>query len=438
MTSGPQPLWALVPPTARARYVRRLAQAVLDEVDDLANVLALEAGIPRTEALLAELFPSVGGLHGLAEEGPGTLRDRRLGRAPVLRAGRRTLLFQAPAGTVGIRAGAASPWAEPVLETAAALLAGNAVVLETAVPAVGVRLQATVVRAGFPEELVRIGDPSGCEVEVECGRRGPKGTMLVLDGAPLDRTIPGALWAAFARAGRGPASLGRVVVVPSAADALLRGLEAAARRLRIGDPREPQTEVGPLRSAELTAEVDGLVKEAVAAGAVLLCGGPRSVAGTAYYAPAVLRAVPPDARLLREPVPGPVLAVVEARSEAEAIALARESVGAVSVWTGDRPHGERIARALPAEVTWVNEHGFASPAAPVRLARYTVTRQLASQPRRLRSARWLPYDAALVRASATAARVMHGRESERVSVLTSGGPNLVRVAARLAREQFGR
>jgi (Z)-2-((N-methylformamido)methylene)-5-hydroxybutyrolactone dehydrogenase len=258
----------------------------------------------------------------------------------------------------------------------------------------------------------------------------------VLDGAPLDRAIPGALWAAFARAGQGPASVGRVVVVPSAADALLEGLETAARRLRIGDPREPETEIGPLRSAAQAAEVDGLVSEAVAAGAVQLCGGPEEIGGAPFFAPAVLRSVPPDARLLREPVPGPVLAVVEAGTEAEAIALADESEGAVSIWTGDGAHGERIARFLRAELTWVNEHGFASPAAPVRLARHTVIRQLATQPRRLRSARWLPYDPDLVRASTTAARVVHGRESERFAVLRSGGPNLVKVAVRLAREQF--
>ena len=439
MSSGPQPLWALVPPSARARYLRRLAQAILDEVDDLANVLALEAGVPRTEALLAELFPSVGGLHALADDGPRALRDSRLGRSPLLRAGRRTVLVQSPVGIVGIRSGSASPWAEAVLETGAALLAGNGVVLSAAVPAAARRLEATAARAGIPEGLLRVSpDLDGCDIEVETGMTGAKGTVLVLDGAPLDRTVPGALWAAFARAGQGPASVGRVVVVPSAADALISGLEVAARKLRVGDPREPQTEVGPLRSAAQAAEVEGLVNEAVAAGAVQLCGGPLELDGVHYYAPAVLRAVPPEARVLREPVPGPVLAVVEARSEAEAIDLADESRAAASVWTGDRAHGERVARSLRAELTWVNEHGFASPAAPVRLARYTVTRQMASQPRRLRSARWLPYDPALVRASTAAARLVHGRESERVAVLRSGGPNLVRVAVRLAREQFNR
>ena len=127
----PQPLWALVPTAGRARYLRRTATAILDELEDLAGALADTVGQPRTEAVLAELLPSVGGLHDLADHGPRALRDRRLGRIPALRAGRRSLLVSAPRGTVGIRGGRSSPWAEPVLETAAALLAGNAVVLST-------------------------------------------------------------------------------------------------------------------------------------------------------------------------------------------------------------------------------------------------------------------------------------------------------------------
>jgi hypothetical protein len=168
--------------------------------------------------------------------------------------------------------------------------------------------------------------------------------------------------------------------------------------------------------------------------------------------------------VLREPVPGPVLAVLEARDEADAIDLARparrasalpagatadgavptaggwagESAPAISVWTGDADHGERVARALEAELTWVNEHGVASPAAPVRLARHTAPRQLASQQTRLRSARWLPYDPGLVRASEAAARILHGRQSERLQHLRTGGPAIARVAAQLARETLRR
>jgi len=443
---GPQPLWAIVPVHARARYLRRLAQALLDEVDALAAMLATEPGLARTDALLGELLPGVGGLHELADEGPAALEDQRLGRAAPLRAGRRSVLISAPVGVVGICSGAASPWAEPVLEVGAALLAGNGVVLSPATRESGKRLVAACARSGFPDGLVQIVEPAvaletlaeHCD-RVSAATVGAKGTMLVLAGAPIDRVVGGALWSAFARGGQGPAAVGRVIAVPQVADELLTAVQEAARRLRVGDPTERETEIGPLASRTDLETVDTLVREAVASGAVQVAGGPVEGRDGPYYAPAVLRHVPPDARVLTASVPGPVIALVEARDEAEAIALAIAVNDApVSVWSGDRGHGERVARAIGAELTWVNEHGSTPPAAPVRLARHTVARQIASQPTRLRSARWLPYDAALVDASTTSARLMHGRESERGAVLRAGAVPLVRVAVRLAREALRR
>jgi acyl-CoA reductase-like NAD-dependent aldehyde dehydrogenase len=437
----PQALWALVPAAARARYLRRTATAILDELEGLAGALADTVGQPRTEAVLAELLPSVGGLHDLADHGPRALRDRRLGRIPALRAGRRSLLVSAPRGTVAIRGGRSSPWAEPVLETGAALLAGNAVVLSTPM---GDRVRRAFERGGVPLELIALAAPeedlgavSDHVVDTRSARG--KGTMLVLDRAPLDRAATGALWAAFAGGGRHRAAVGRLVVVPSMAEPLIAAVVAAAERLRPGSPREVETEVGPLRSVETREQVEALVADAVAHGATLLCGGPRDLPGVmgAFYAPAVLRGVPPDARLLHEPVPGPVLAVVEAETEEEAIALATGSP-AVSVWARDRARGERVARTLGAEVAWVNEHGHSIPSAAVRLTGHVDSRRLASQPTRLRSARWLPYDPALVRASTTTARLWHGRENERLSVLRSGAVPLARTAVRLAREALDR
>ena len=443
--SAAQPLWALVPPHDRARYVRRAAKAVLDELDELADLLAAETGQPRSEATLAELLPSVGGLHGLAGEGPDALADRRLGPVPALRAGRRSTLVQAPYGVVGIHVRDGSAWAGPLLEVAAALLAGNAVLLAPAAPDAAAAMRGAFVRAGLPDELFAVVEPGALAAAAHVVTLDPapaKGTMLVLEGAPLDRAVTGALWAAFAGGGRRHAGVGRVIAVRSQAGALTSGVAAAARRLRVGDPRRPDTEVGPLTSAADRERVEALVAEAEAAGATRLCGGRVDVPGVpgAFYAPAVLRSVPPGAALLHEPVPGPVLAVVEAADDADAIAIAIAggTSGTLSVWTGDRAHGERIARGLGAGIAWINEHGVPTPAAPVRLARYVVSRQLASQPTRLRSARWLPYDPALLRAATASARLLHGRESERWRTLRAGALPLARTAVRLAREARSR
>jgi acyl-CoA reductase-like NAD-dependent aldehyde dehydrogenase len=343
---------------------------------------------------------------------------------------------------VSVRDGSA--WAGPLLEVAAALLAGNAVLLVPAAPRAAERMQRAFVRAGLPEELFQVvaeRDLDGATGVVTLAPPPAKGTMLVLAGAPLERVVTGAVWAAFAGGGRRHATVGRVIVVRPHAIALADAVARAAAALRVGDPRRPDTEVGPLARSAERDHVEALVREAEEAGATRLCGGPVDVPGATgvFYAPVVLSAVPPAAALLHEPVPGPVLAILEAGGDEEAVALAAGGLGpTLSVWTGDRGQGERIARALGADIAWINEHGVASPAAPVRLARHVVSHQLATQPTRLRSARWLPYDPALLRAATASARLLHGRESDRWSALRAGALPLARTAARLGREALGR
>jgi acyl-CoA reductase-like NAD-dependent aldehyde dehydrogenase len=235
-----------------------------------------------------------------------------------------------------------------------------------------------------------------------------------------------------------------VIVVEELAGAVTAGLVEAAGRLRVGDPLDPATEVGPLASAESLGEIDAAV---AAEGTERLCGGPVDVPGLAgpFLAPTVLRATrptaspdssgAPPAHVAPAP-PGPVVTVVAARDDAEAAALA-DGTGApaVSVWAGSPATGERVARELRAELTWVGEHGHAiAAAAPVRLARHVRVRRLASQRGGLRSVRWLPYDPALVRARVAAARLAHGRDSERWDALRSGAVPIARtLAGRLTR-----
>jgi acyl-CoA reductase-like NAD-dependent aldehyde dehydrogenase len=462
-----QPLWAAVPAGARAQYLRRAAQAVLDDLDRLALLIAQETGRPRSQALLAELLPSVSALHALADDGPRALADQRLGRPALLRGGRRAVLVQAPAGVVAIRGRGVSPWAEPLLESAASLLAGNGVLLTPAAPLTGERIAAAFIRAGVPGELIAViraprddsaaddssgradgssardssGVAAGIDRVVDLGQDDGKATMLVLEGAPVGAAVSGALWAAFAGAGRHPAAVGRLVVAPGPAEALLERLVAGARRLRVGDPRRADTEVGPLASREDLEAVERLVADAEAGGAERLCGGPIDVPGldAAFCAPIVLRGVRPDARLLTELPPGPVLAVLEASSDGHAVTLAREqATGPISVWTDDRRHGERIARSMGCELTWVNEHGQAVPSVPVRLARHVSPHRIASQPVLVRSARWLPHDPELVHARTAAARLLHGRESERLAALRDGARPAARLALRAAAQRMNR
>jgi acyl-CoA reductase-like NAD-dependent aldehyde dehydrogenase len=449
-----QPLWANVPAAARARYLRRAARAALDELDDLALLLARESGRPRTEAVLGELLPAVAGLSELADEGPRALQDRRLGRPALVRGGRRALGVQQPRGVIGVLAGPTSPWTEPLLEVAAALLAGNGVVLVPAAALAGERLRALLIRAGIPDDLLAVAHgeaaaaalPDATARVVSVATTPARGAMLVLAGAPIDQVAAAALWASFAAGGHHPAAVSRLVCVPSVAEPLIGVLRTRAEAVIVGDPTRELAEVGPLRSHEDLERVEALVGEAVAGGAELVCGGRTTVSGLAgaFYAPAVLRRVPADARILAEPAPGPVLSVVEARDEADAIAQARRAGaspgdrrargGVVSIWAADRPKGERVARTVGAEQAWVNEHGVVAPGPALRLARHVAARQVASRPALLSGARRLPYDPGLVRARTAAARFAHGRESDRFAVLRGNARPLAAAALRTARD----
>jgi len=411
-----QPLWSLVPASARARYIRRAAVAMLDELDDLAPRLADETGWPRAHLVLSELLPAARGLRALAEDGPRALADRRVSPRVARFAGVHTRLVHSPVGVIGLRGPSASPWAEPALKAGAALLAGNGVLLSAG--ALAQRLRAIFLRAGVPGELIAP-VPSealeACRRVVDLAPPSRRGMLLVLNGAPRDKVVEAAVWAAFAAGGRHPAAAGRLITVAGAIPGLLEALTAGAAALRVGDPRDLATDVGPLASAE---DADGLVGERYA------------VAGLdgVFWTPTVVGGVSPDDPLFRAPPPGPILAVVEAPDTETAIALtaAEGRDGPVSVWARDLAQGERVARRLPSEVTWIGRHGVAPTAVAVRLARHVVARQLESRAAWARGAPRLPADASLVAAESALAEFRHGRESRRWPALRA----LVRTARR--------
>jgi acyl-CoA reductase-like NAD-dependent aldehyde dehydrogenase len=194
---GAQPLWSLVPVSARAQYIRRAAVAMLDELDDLSRRLAEETGRPREQIVVSELLPAARGLRELADDGPRALADKRIWSV----AGRRTRLVPAPVGVIGLRGPSASPWAEPALETAAALLAGNGVLLD--LPAH--RLRNVFLRAGVPGELVALSGAFDDARVIDLRRPDRRATLLVLNDAPRAKVIDAALRTRF--------TAGRIVTV---------------------------------------------------------------------------------------------------------------------------------------------------------------------------------------------------------------------------------
>src|ERR687891_1986443 len=299
-----QPFWAQLPLHDRARYMRRAGQAIIDQLDDLAILLAREQGKPINEAYAMELVPTIDSLRWLAEAGPGILEDERIPLPVFIKQKRARFTFE-PLGVVGVIAPWNYPWSIPFGEVAIALMAGNGVVLKPAslTPLLGERIRETFEKAGLPEGLVRtvhgggrIGDALvkssagkifftgsvevGRKVGLECAKRmkgsvlelGGKDPQIVCPDADLANAISGAVWGGFANAGQTCSGIERVYVHRDVSDAFVDGVVRETERLTVGDPREWTTEVGPMVSEEQAKLVGELVDDAVENGARKLTG----------------------------------------------------------------------------------------------------------------------------------------------------------------------
>ena len=483
--AGVQPFWAQLPLPDRARYMRRAAQAVIDQIDELAELLSREQGKPRNEAYTMELMPTIDSLRWLAEAGPGILEDERV-PLPIFIKQKRARFTYEPLGVVGVIAPWNYPWSIPFGEVAIALMAGNGVVLKPAslTPLIGQRIQAVFERAGLPEGLVRTVHGGAAvgralvessvakvfftgSVEVgrgvgeECARRmkgsvlelGGKDPMIVCADANLANAVSGCLWGAFANAGQTCSGIERVYVVNELAERFVEGVVEGARNLRMGDPTGWQTEIGPMVSPEQLALVEELVDDAVDRGATLHCGG----AEPPFFRPAVLTGVTHDMRLMREEIFGPVVPIVTVDSEDEAIALANDSefgLGA-SVWTMNRAKGERMARRIQSGMVWVNDHMFSHGACSCswggtkqsglgrshsKFGIYECVniKLVTWEPSRTRDFWWYPYDEALGRAMQSAAKLLYGRDADKPGALRKGLLPLARLGQKSVRDVFRR
>jgi acyl-CoA reductase-like NAD-dependent aldehyde dehydrogenase len=484
-----QPLWALLRVKDRARYMGRMAQAVIDDFDELQEGLAREQGRPRAEIAVLELLAAIDALKWVAENGAEVLSSRRVGVSRSLAIAKRANIAFEPYGVLGVIGAGSAPFAQPLGQIAGALLAGNGVVFKPAGRAclAGERIARVIARAGLPEGLVRVvhggadvgvavaqapvgkvlftGSPAvGRVVARACVSRekevtvelGGKDAMLVLADARLPRAVAGALWAGCAGAGQARGSIERVYVAREVYERFLTGLVSAARALRVGDPADPRVQVGPLASARRAEHVRALVDEAVAAGARLHCGGPLSPPGCdagAFYAPAVITDASADMRVLREPIDGPVLVVVAVDSIDQAISAANGgdfSLGA-SVWTADRYQGMRIARELHAGMVWLNDHlpgptvsrgpwgaaaggGLGRTLGQAGLRACAQEKLITWDPPAMRGLWWGPYDTTSAGAMRAVAKLRSGREADRDRAWREGAVALARVGARA----FGR
>ncbi len=486
-----QPAWAELRPKTRAEYMRRAGLALLDEIDEIAELLVREQGKPRVEAYTMELLPTVDALRWCAKQGPKILAAERVRMTQAFTLSKSGHFSYEPIGVVGVIAPWNYPWSIPFGEVAIALMAGNGVVLKPAslTPLLGERIRAVFERGGLPEGLVQVVHGGGAVGDaltkssvdkvfftgsVEVGRKvgevcaqrlkgsvlelGGKDPMVVCADADLDNAVSGAIWGGFANAGQTCSGIERIYVMRELADRFVAGVARAAEAMRVGDPLEWETEIGPMASADQYETVVELVEDAVAAGATKLCGGPIEPPGLSgrFIAPVVLTGVTHEMRIMREEIFGPVLPIVVVDSEREAIELANDSefgLGA-SVWTRDRLRGERIARKLQSGMVWINDHSFSHGACQCswggvknsglgrshsKFGFYECVniKMNTWEPGLIRDFWWHPYDRSLGEAVRASAKILYGRAGTRTRALREGAGPLLAVGRRTLRRRPG-
>jgi betaine-aldehyde dehydrogenase len=384
------PAWRAVAPGDRAALMRRLADALEERGEDLARLEARNAGKPIGDAraemeMVVETYRYYAGAP-----------ERLIGRTiPVT--GGIDMTFREPLGVVGLIV----PWNFPLViaswKVAPALAAGNTIVLKPAelTPLTALELERIALGAGIPEGVLNVVAGRGSVVgqrlvehpdvakiaftgSTEVGRGiaegaaatikrvtlelGGKSANVVFADAELEAAAEAAPLAVFGNAGQDCCARSRILVQREAVDDFMAALERAVTALRVGDPLDEETQMGPLISAGQVETVSSYVPE----------DAPVAIRGSApqgegfWYPPTVLAPVSNDDRAAREEIFGPVAAVIPFADEAEAVELANDTIYGLSgsIWTRDGARALRVARAIETGVISINSNSSVRVSTP--------------------------------------------------------------------------